>query len=327
MILRKIPLSILGSAICFLEATVARWLLRRRAVVPLRDKLSGSRKQHSTKTVAAKAASFGPQYRLACTGSQKRTSTLNPFRSYFHVDSILAAGIERLTAELISTFRFATKIHRASNRVLALELREQLTDCQRETQDCWDKYHCNEPVSNRPPSIAFANAVVSAGVSFKLPRPGRAGPSTTAVKASDDPVIVHSSNITADKESVEPAATPVVSPAASAMPEAPLEAEAQHGPGISSVFCSSLSQLATMLLPARGRPLPTPTVTEPQSQQADPVLLAPVPIPKPHPLSIPSLGISPISSGDKASNISIRSAPAKLATSTTTSVGKPNALH
>ena len=73
-------------------------------------KVSGSRKkQHSTKKVAAKVASHGPRYRLACTGFQKRTSTLNPVRSYFHVDSISAAGIERLTAESISTFRFAQR--------------------------------------------------------------------------------------------------------------------------------------------------------------------------------------------------------------------------
>jgi len=99
-------------------------------------KVSGSRKQHNTKNVAVKAASHGPQYRLACTGSQERTSTLNPVRSYFHVDSISAAGIERLTAESISTFRFATKIHQASSLVLALELRECLTDCQKDVQSC-----------------------------------------------------------------------------------------------------------------------------------------------------------------------------------------------
>jgi hypothetical protein len=115
-------------------------------------KVSGSRKQHSTKKVAVKAASHGPQYRLACTGCQERTSTLNPVRSYFHVDSILAAGIERLTAESISAFRFATKIHQVSSLVLALELRERLTNCQKETQDGWDEYHRNEPVSHRHPT-------------------------------------------------------------------------------------------------------------------------------------------------------------------------------
>jgi hypothetical protein len=82
-----------------------------------------------------------------------------------------------------------------------------------------------------------------------------------------------------------------------AMPKAPLVTEAQ-GPGISSVFCLSLSQLATWLLPAQ-RLLPAPTVTEPQSQQDDPLLPAPAAVPtaKPRPLSIPLPGIPPISSG------------------------------
>jgi hypothetical protein len=45
-------------------------------------------------------------------------------------------------------------------------------------------------------------------------------------------------------------------------------------------------------------------VTEPESQQDDdPVLPAPVPIFKPSPLSIPSPGISPISSGNEASAV------------------------
>ena len=124
------------------------------------------------------------------------------------------------------------------------------------------------------------------------------------MKASDAPGTVQSANITTD-DSVEPAATTVAAPAPSAMPEAPLAAAVQQGLGISSVFCSSLSQLATLLLPAQGRPLgPAPTVTEPESQQDDdPVLPAPAPIPKPSPLSIPSPGISPISSGDEASAV------------------------
>ena len=255
-------------------------------------KVSGSRKQHSTKKVAVKAASHGPRYRLARTGSQERTSTLNPVRSYFHVDSISAAGIERLTAESMSTFCFATKIHQASSIVLILELRERLTDCQKETQDRWDEYHRNEPVSHRHPT-AFVNTVVSAAVSFQLPHPSGSGPSTAPMEASDAPGIVQSANITTD-DSVEPAATTVAAPAA-----------VQQGPGISSVFRSSLSQLATLLSPARGRPLvPAPTVTEPKSQQdGDPVLPVPIPIPKPSPLSIPSPGISPISSGDEASAV------------------------
>jgi len=154
-------------------------------------KVSGSRKkQHSTKKVAAKVASHGPRYRLACTGFQKRTSTLNPVRSSFHVDSISAAGIERLTAESIGTFCFATNIHQASGLILALELRERLTDCQKETQDHWDEYHRNEPVSHRHHPTAFANAVVSAAVSFKLPLPDRAGPNTAPMEASDNPGIV-----------------------------------------------------------------------------------------------------------------------------------------
>jgi len=265
------------------------------ATMPYR--VYGSRKQHSTKKVAVKVGSHGPQYRLACTGSQERTSTLNPVRSYFHVDSISAAGIERLTAESISTFRFASKTHQASSLVLALELRESLNNCQKETQDRWDEYHRNEPVSHRHPT-AFANAVVSAAVSFQLPHPGRAGPSTAPMEASDAPGI-QSANITTN-DSVEPAATTVAAPAPSAIPKAPLAAAVQQGPGISSVFCLSLSQLATLLSPARGRPLvPAPTVPEPESQQDDdPVLPAPIPIPKPSPLSIPTPGISPISSGN-----------------------------
>jgi len=264
-------------------------------------KLSGSRKQHSNKKVAVKAASHGPPYSLARTGSQERTSTLNPVRSYFHVDSISAAGIERLTAESISTFCFATKIHQAFSLVLALELRKRLTNYQKETQDCWDEYHRNEPVSHRHPT-AFANAVVSAAVSFQLPHPDRAGPSSAPMEASDAPEIVQSANITTN-DSVEPAATTLATPAPIAMPKAPLAAAVQQGPDISSVFRSSLSQLATLLLPARGRLfVPAPTVTEPESQQDDdPVLPAPVPIPKPSPLSIPSPGISLISSGNEAS--------------------------
>ena len=130
-------------------------------------KVSGSCKQHSTKKVAVKAASHGPQYGLACTGSQERTSTLSQVRSYLHVNSISTAGIEHLTAESISTFRFATKIHQASSLVLALELRERLNNCQKETQDRWDEYHRNEPASHCH-STPFANAVVSAAVSFQL---------------------------------------------------------------------------------------------------------------------------------------------------------------
>jgi hypothetical protein len=125
----------------------------------------------------------------------------------------------RLTAESISTFRFATKIHQAFSLVLALELRKRLTNCQKETQDCWDKYHRNEPVSHRHPT-AFANSVVSAEVSFQLPHQDRAGPST-----SDAPGIVQSANITTN-DSVEPAATTVAAP--SAMPEAPLAAAVQQ---------------------------------------------------------------------------------------------------
>jgi len=78
------------------------------------------------------------------------------------------------------------KIHQASSLVLALELRERLTDCHKETQDRWDEHHRNEPVSHRHPT-AFANAVVSAAVSFQLPHPGRAGPSTAPMEASDAP--------------------------------------------------------------------------------------------------------------------------------------------
>jgi len=124
------------------------------------------------------------------------------------------------------------------------------------------------------------------------------------MKASDAPGIVQFANITTD-DSLEPAATTIAAPAPSAMPEAPLAAAVQQGPGISSVFCSSLSQLATLLSPARGRPLvPAPAVTEPESQQDDdPVLPAPVPIPKASPVSIPSPGVSPISSGNEASAV------------------------
>jgi hypothetical protein len=85
------------------------------------------------------------------------------------------------------------------------------------------------------------------------------------MEASDAPGIAQSANITTN-DSLEPAATTVATPAPSAMPEAPLAAAVQQGPGISSVFRSSLSQLATLLSPARGRPLvPAPTVTEPES--------------------------------------------------------------
>jgi hypothetical protein len=61
------------------------------------------------------------------------------------------------------------------------------------------------------------------------------------MEASDAPGIVQSANITSD-DSVEPAVTTVATPAPSAMPEAPHAAAVQQGPGISSVFCLSLSQ-------------------------------------------------------------------------------------
>jgi hypothetical protein len=48
--------------------------------------------------------------------------------------------------------------------------------------------------------------VVSAALSFKLPPPDRAGPSTAPMEASDNPEIVQSTDITSD-ESVEPAVT------------------------------------------------------------------------------------------------------------------------
>ena len=61
------------------------------------------------------------------------------------------------------------------------------------------------------------------------------------MEASDNPGIVQSADITSD-ESVEPAVTAGVAPAPIiAMPNAPLATEAQ-GPGMSSVFCLSLSQ-------------------------------------------------------------------------------------
>jgi hypothetical protein len=60
-------------------------------------------------------------------------------------------------------------------------------------------------------------------VSFQLPHPGRAGPSTAPMEASDAPGIVQFANITTN-DSLEPAATTVAAPAPSAMPEAPLAA-------------------------------------------------------------------------------------------------------
>ena len=65
--------------------------------------------------------------------------------------------------------------------------------------------------------------MVSAAVSFKLPVPDRAGPSTAPMEASDNPGIVQSADITSD-ESVEPAVTAGVAPAPIiAMPEALLQ--------------------------------------------------------------------------------------------------------
>jgi len=92
----------------------------------------------------------GPRYRHARVVSLEHTSASSvshpsPFRSYFHVESISAAGIERLTSESTSMFCFATTIRRTSgirrstissvkarrdfDRCLELELRERLTDC------------------------------------------------------------------------------------------------------------------------------------------------------------------------------------------------------
>ena len=122
----------------------------------------------------------------------------------------------------VSRLSPSTHFHQASSLVLALELRERLTDCKKETQDRWDEYHRNESVSHRHPT-AFAKAVVSATVSFHLPHPDRAGPSTAPMEASNAPGIVQSANITTN-DSVEPAATTVAAPAPSAMPEAPLAA-------------------------------------------------------------------------------------------------------
>jgi hypothetical protein len=147
-------------------------------------------------------------------------STRSTVTSTLTVSWRLALSVSRL-----SSSAHATKIYLASRLVLALELRERHTNCQGETQDCLDKYHRNEPVSQRHPT-AFANAVVSAAVSFQLPRPGRAGPSTAPMEASDAPGLVQSANITTD-DSVEPAETTVAAPAPSARPEAPLAATAQ----------------------------------------------------------------------------------------------------
>jgi len=62
---------------------------------------------------------YGPRYRHARAVSLEHTSASSvshpsPFRSYFHVDSISAAGIERLTSESTSMFCCATTIRRTS---------------------------------------------------------------------------------------------------------------------------------------------------------------------------------------------------------------------
>jgi len=164
-------------------------------------KVSGSRKQHSTQKVAVKAASHGSQYRLAILALRSVPALLAPrsvpaLSTRSAVTSTLTVSRRlALTAESIGTFCIATKIYHASSLVLALELRERLTDCQKETHDRWDEYHRNEPVSHGHPT-AFANAVVSAAVSFQLHRPGRAGLSAAPMEASDAPGIVQSANIT-----------------------------------------------------------------------------------------------------------------------------------
>jgi len=113
----------------------------------------------------------GPRYRHARAVSLEHTSASsvshpNPFRSYSHIESILAAGIERLASESTSAttirrtsgIRCSTissfKARRDFDRCLELELRECLTDCQHETRS-----HGIELANLFCHPTAFANAM------------------------------------------------------------------------------------------------------------------------------------------------------------------------
>jgi len=247
----------------------------------------------------------GPRYRHARSVSLEHTSASsvsppNPFRSYFHVESISAAGIERLASESTSTttIRRTSSIRRSTissvkarcefDRCLELELCERLTDCQHETCSCGIELanlFCHP--------TAFASAVGTTSAppdSPPAPVDASRDPGLDPTNITDDPSLDKVKDITPN---VEPAIDVPVLPAV-----APTVSFASDGQG---GFRFGLSQLASMLSPTR-RTVPTTTAEMPQPafSKKSPVLAKPRPLP----LGLtPSPGVSPISTGEPACNV------------------------
>jgi hypothetical protein len=273
----------------------------------------------------------GPRYRHARAVSLERTSAssvsrFSPFRSYFHVESILAAGIERLTSESTSMFCFAITNRRTSgirtsgicrstissvkacrdfDRCLELELRERLTDCQHETRS-----RGIELANLFCHPTAFANAVGTTSAppdSPPAPVDASRDPGLDPTRTSDDPEDAHLANITDDPSLHEVEdITPIVEPAIdvpvlpAVVPTVYFASDVQGGVRF------GLSQLAIMLSPTR-HTVPTTTAEMPQLafSKKSPVLAKPRPLP----LGLtPSTGVSPISAGEPSVVLTLQAA-------------------
>jgi hypothetical protein len=279
------------------------------------DKTSSNRQQRPIKKTVADDSSHpiqgprsdrrgrhglnGPRYRHARAVSLQHTSAssvshLNPFRSFFHIESISAAGIERLASESTSatTIRRTSGIRRSAissfkarldfDRCLELELRERLTDCRHETRSCGIELanlFCHP--------TAFANAMVTTSAPCDSP--------PAPVDASRDPGL-DPTNITDESLDEVKDITPNVEPTID-VPVLPVVAPTvSFASNLQGGFRFGLSQLASMLSPTR-RTVPTTTEEMPQPafSKKSPVLAKPRPLP----LGLtPSLGVSPISTGE-----------------------------
>jgi len=257
----------------------------------------------------------GPRYRHARAVSLERTSASSvsrpsPFRIYFHVESISAAGIERLTSESTRMFCFATtncrtsgirrstissvKARRDFDCCLELELRERLTDCQHETCSC-----AIELANLFCHPTAFANAVgTTSAPTDSPPAPVDASrdPGLDPTSTSDDPKNAHLANITDDPSLDEGEdITPIVEPAIDVLVLPAVAPTVSFASNVQGGFRFGLSQLASMLSPTR-HTVPTTTAEMPQLafSKKSPVLAKPRPLP----LGLtPSPGVSPMSAG------------------------------
>jgi hypothetical protein len=230
--------------------------------------------------------------------SASSVSHPSPFRSYFHVESVSAANIERLTSESTSMFCFATTICRTSgicrstissvkarrdfDCCLELELRERLTDCQHETRS-----RGIELANLFCHPTAFANAVGTTSASPDSP--------PAPVDASRDPGL-DPTNITDDPSLDEVKdITPIVEPAINVPVLPTVVPTVSFASNVHGAFRFGLSQLASVSSPTR-RTVPTTTAEMPQLafSKKSPVLAKPRSLP----LGLtPSPGVSPISAG------------------------------